>query len=191
MGTGMIGNAIRRTFFWMIIFGAVIITVKNFPDQFQEAATAYRNGNYTEAFRLWRKLAQRGDVAAQYNMGALYATGTGTETSEEEAHRWFLQAALSGNAEAQFETAKNYEFGRGVAVSMPDTIDWLRRSAQQGYTPAQIDLGLKYLTGNGLKKDLSVAETWFSRAVGADRKPQVLSGLDAATAVTGRPCDGC
>ena len=50
----MIRNAIKRTFFWAVIFAAVLITVKNFPDRFQEAATAYRNGDYQEALLLWR-----------------------------------------------------------------------------------------------------------------------------------------
>ena len=187
----MLRGAIRRTFFWMIIFGAVIITVKNFPDRFQEAAIAYRNGNYAEALQLWRKLAQQGDVAAQYNMGALYAAGEGADPSPEEAHKWFLFAAQSGNAAAQFEAAKNFEFGRGTEASLPEAINWLTKSAQQGYGPAQIDLGLKYLNGIGLKKNPSVAEAWFARATGPDRKPPIIYGLDAATAVTGRPCAGC
>jgi len=172
----MFGNAIRRTFFWMIIFGAVIITVKNFPDRFQEAATAYRNGDYVEAMTLWRKMAQKGDVAAQYNLGALYSAGEGTDASQEQAHKWFLLSAQAGNAAAQYEVAKNYEFGRGVDTSMPEAINWLRKSAQQGYTPAQIDLGLKYLNGKGLKKNESVAKGWFARATGPERKPPIIYG---------------
>jgi len=187
----MLRNTIRRIFFWSIIFGAVIITVKNFPDRFQEAAIAYRDGNYTEALALWRKMAQKGDVAAQYNVGALYRAGDGTNASPKAAHQWFVMAAKAGNAAAQYEAAKDFEYGRGVAASMPKAINWLRKSAQQGYTPAQIDLGLKFLTGNGLKQNNAVAQAWFARATGPDRKAPIIYGLDAATAVTGRPCDGC
>ena len=183
--------AFRRVFFWLFIFVVVVFTIKNLPDKFQEAAVAYRDGNYVEAMRLWRKMARKGDVAAQYNMGALYATGQGADRSDEQAHDWFFRAALAGNPAAQYETAKNFEFGRGVDASMPETINWLKKSAQQGYAPAQIDLGLKYLTGKGLARNVEVAQRWFERATGPDRKPPIIYGLNAASAVTGKPCDDC
>jgi hypothetical protein len=74
---------------------------------------------------------------------------------------------------------------------MPETINWLKKSAQQGYAPAQIDLGLKSLTGKGLARNVEVAQRWFERATGPDRKPPIIYGLNAASAVTGKPCDDC
>jgi len=187
----MFRKAISRSFFWLVIFGAVVLTVRNIPDPFQKAVSAYRNGDYVTALTQWHKLAQNGDVAAQYNLGALYASGRGANASYDMAHEWFLRAADSGNAAAQYEVAQDFEFGRGVAMSMPAALEWLRKSAHQGFVPAQIDLGLKYLNGTGVEKNQAVALSWFTRATGPDRMPPVIYGTDAAMAVTGKPCVDC
>ena len=48
-----------------------------------------------------RARADRGDAAAQFNLGFMYETGAGVPQDDREAVRWWRLAADQGNAEAQ------------------------------------------------------------------------------------------
>jgi TPR repeat protein len=39
---------------------------------------AYEEGKYTKAFREWQVLAEKGDVEAQFRLGAMFEKGKGT-----------------------------------------------------------------------------------------------------------------
>jgi len=181
----MLKKAIRRSFFWLAALGLLVFAVKQFPDQGQEAASAYRQGDYETAAAFWKKLARKGDKSAQYNLGALYANGQGVEKDAARAYTWFLKAAESGVPAAQYAVGKSYETGQGVAPSGPVGLMWIRESANQNYQPAQADMGLKYLTGQGVQKDPKKARFWLTQAAGGDRPAQVLS-FGAAPP----PCNG-
>ena len=53
-------------------------------------------------------------LAAQYDLGTLYATGTGTDANAFEAAKWIGKAAAAGHAEAQLDYAVILFQGRGV-----------------------------------------------------------------------------
>ena len=38
----------------------------------EDAEAAYKAGDYEEAFRLFKPLAEQGDLLAQYNLGLIY-----------------------------------------------------------------------------------------------------------------------
>lgn len=80
--------------------------------------TAYSN---LEALR---KLAQQGDPAAQFALGARYATGEEVPQSYAEACRWFSEAAERGNVTAQATLSSYYEAGRGVAPNLEKAYYW-------------------------------------------------------------------
>ena len=50
-------------------------------DDFDHGFTAYLGGNYTQSFRVWRPLAEAGEVEAQFGLGLLYAAGGRRATS--------------------------------------------------------------------------------------------------------------
>ena len=68
----------------------------------EEGAAAYRTGNYEQAFKLWRPLADRGNADAQYNLGLLYMNGQGVNKNDRQALFLFLDAAKQGHVEAQY-----------------------------------------------------------------------------------------
>lgn len=107
----------RRFIFWLIAIFIVFYAIKQVPDRYQMAASAFRKGNHTEAPALWGKMAKLGNAEAQYNLGALYAVGKGVEASDNKAYKWFLMAAENGIPAAQFEVGKALESGRGVSVN--------------------------------------------------------------------------
>ena len=81
--------------------------------------TAYRQGDYKAALQEWSALAQRGDDAAQYNLGVLYARGHGVGRNVIAAWTSFREAAARGYAPAQEALGNMYGYGIGVPLNYP------------------------------------------------------------------------
>ena len=80
----------------------------------QEAEFAYDRGDYTQAARLFRPLAEQGIASAQFNLGMMYAKGQGVPQDYQAALKWYRRAAEQGNASAQNNLGLMYERGRGA-----------------------------------------------------------------------------
>ena len=52
-------------------------------------STAFNRKDYATALRLWRPLAERGNAAAQSNLGVMYVTGRGVRKNNVLAYMWF------------------------------------------------------------------------------------------------------
>ena len=63
---------------------------------------AYEKGNYTEAFKIWKHLAEEGNADAQHNLGHLYAYGYGVLKDRGKAEKLFEKAAHQGLAISQY-----------------------------------------------------------------------------------------
>src|SRR5713226_4784854 len=71
-----------------------------------------------------RKLAEQGDPAAQFALGARYATGEEVKQDYTEAVRWFALAADRGHILAQATLGAYYWAGRGVSPDMTKAYFW-------------------------------------------------------------------
>jgi TPR repeat protein len=71
-----------------------------------------------------RKLAERGDPAAEFALGARYATGEEVKQDYTEAVRWFTQAADRGHIIAQATLGAYYWAGRGVSQDLTKAYFW-------------------------------------------------------------------
>ena len=71
-----------------------------------------------------RKVAEQGDPAAQFSLGARYATGEGVTQDYTEAVRWFTQAAEQGHILAQATLGAYYWAGRGVPQDLTKAYYW-------------------------------------------------------------------
>jgi hypothetical protein len=71
-----------------------------------------------------RKVAEHGDPAAQFSLGARYATGEGVTQDYTEAVRWFTQAAEQGHILAQATLGAYYWAGRGVPQDLTKAYYW-------------------------------------------------------------------
>src|SRR6185436_5722276 len=72
----------------------------------------------------YERAAQGGDDDAQFNLGALYASGVGRARSDEEAFRWFSRAADQGHSHAMLILAGLYASGRGIAKDNVKAYSW-------------------------------------------------------------------
>jgi putative methionine-R-sulfoxide reductase with GAF domain len=71
-----------------------------------------------------RKLADGGDPAAQFAIGARYATGENVKQDYAEAMRWFGMAAERGHIVAQDTLGAYYWAGRGVPKDVSKAYFW-------------------------------------------------------------------
>jgi len=127
------------------------------------AATALglgMSGNLAET----RSKAEKGEAAAQYQLGLACEFGRGLPTNLVEAAEWYREAAEQGFAEAQLRLGLCYEDGVGVAKSDLESVKWLRLAAENGCAAAQYSLSLNYEYGMGVETNHAEALKWLRRA---------------------------
>jgi len=119
--------------------------------------------DYAEAMK-YRKSADQGDAAAQYELGTMYENGHGVPKDYAEAMKWYRKAADQGNAGAQYKLGHMYHNGYGVPKDYAEAMKWYRKSVDQGNAGAQYGLGYMYENGHGVPKDYAEAMKWFRKA---------------------------
>lgn len=130
-------------------------------------------------FAAMRERAERGDVAAQRELGTLYGQGKGVARDFEQAQAWMEKAAAAGDAEAQYKAASALYGGFGIAADPLRAAGWFHKAADQGNARAQMMLGIVHLTGRGAPQDDAQAADWFRKAVAQNFGPaySFLAGM--------------
>jgi putative methionine-R-sulfoxide reductase with GAF domain len=77
-----------------------------------------------DSFEGMRKLGEQGDPAAQFSVGARYATGEDVRQDYAEAVRWFSMAAEQGHVVSQATLGAYYWAGRGVPQDLVKAYFW-------------------------------------------------------------------
>jgi len=153
--------------------------------QIKLANEFYSKKNYKEAIVWYRKAADQGNIAGQYNLGILYEKGLGVKTDLDQAISWYQIAANQNDKDAvthltnaqiklagQLYQAKNYK----EAVSLYRTL------AEQGNSVGQYNLGILYEKGLGVSTDVEQAKVWFQKAAyqgDADAVKKINGNIDA------------
>ena len=126
----------------------------------------YKEKEYTEAIKWFRKAAEQGHAKAQYDLGDCYShSGRGVDYDLVEAVKWFRKAAEQGYAKAQYRLGECYFHGNYCVKSdYAEAAKWYRRAAEQGDHSAQNMLAMLYEEGWGVKKDKIKAKYWARKA---------------------------
>lgn len=103
-----------------------------------DAAAAYRAGDYARAYQLTRAQAERGDRAAQNNLGVLYYAGIGAVRDYPQALHWFEVAALQGDLHARRHLASMFRQGLGTPKDDFRAFGWYDAARQSGH-PGALD----------------------------------------------------
>ena len=114
-----------------------------------------------------RRLAERGDAIAEYNLGLMYYAGQGVAQDYGQAIRLFREAAEQGDPPSQYSLGLAYENGQGVERDYVEAAASYRRAAEQGYVQAQGALGFMYGSGTEIPADYVQAYLWLSLAAAA------------------------
>lgn len=155
----------------LVLIGAALSSCSDAPD----ALKAFRNGNYAEASRLWRPLAEKGDPQAQNYLGILYQLGLGVDRDYALAFKWYHSAAVHGNADAQRNLGALYQQGQGTAQNNLWAYAWYYAAAHNGSVKAQdyIEAMSGKLTPNQQMKARGLVQAYLEPASAS--KPQGAS----------------
>lgn len=128
-------------------------------------------------FEKRRVKAMKGDVAAQFNVGLMYARGEGVTQNYKEAAKWLRNPAEQGYELAQLTLGEIYDSGKGVDQDYKEAASWYHMAAEQGNEMAQHRLGEMYAEGKGVRYSPRDAEKWLRKAAeGGNAKLQFELG---------------
>ncbi len=150
----------------LLVLVSLLISPANAQDyknaqDYIKAFKPYLRGDYASARHKFQRLAERGNVQAQYKLGLMYNNGEGVRQDFREAVMWFSRAAVQGYAPAQTSLGVKYEHGQGVKRSNREAVRWYRHGATQGHATAQYRLGRMYVLGRGARRNYTEAVAWF------------------------------
>jgi len=120
-----------------------MLHVARFPE-FATGTEQFKSPLSTAEAWVWLlRAAQAGSVEAQYDAGAILATGGDwgngpvVPVDLKAAVGWYRRAAEAGHAEAQFNLAAMLSEGEGCERDIVAAKEWLRWSLARGYTYAR------------------------------------------------------
>lgn len=125
-------------------------------------------------------MAHSGDVSAQIELAARYATGDEIQQDYRKAVNWYKEAAKTNDPEATYNLGLMYLFGEGVKKDQARALTLLKSAAELGSHDANILLGDAYAEGNlGLQQCSILAATHYLAAcpIGASRSIRCLGKL--------------
>jgi TPR repeat protein len=124
--------------------------------------------DYVGAVRIWRPLAERGDVNAQYNLGVMYDLGHGVPANKAEAALWYRRAAEKGMGPAMLNLgAIIVQYARSPADLVP-AYTWFRIAATRDAgvrVNAERNMGLlmQHMSYNQITRAEAAAHAWAPR----------------------------
>lgn len=93
-------------------------------------------GKVEEAAAIYRRLSDRGDLAARTRLAWMYEAGRGVPRDLGQAADLFESAATQGDAEAQFALSVMLRTGAGRAQDEQAADVWLNKAAEAGHQEA-------------------------------------------------------
>src|SRR6266542_3899463 len=102
------------------------------------------NEDERKAFEITKKLADKGNLEAQYKLALLYEKGDGIEYDLEKTFYYYQKAAENGFNMAQNDLAICYENGKGTKKNLEKAFCWYNRAAKNDLETAQYNLGNLY-----------------------------------------------
>lgn len=134
----------------------------------------------TRRLNMIEKQAEADDVEAQYKLGTMYLTGTGTAVDLKQSEQWLTRAAKKGHTKAQFKLGHLHYVELAEDGDMNTAFEWFSKAADSDYPPAYYYLGDMYATGSSVDRDYYKARNWYEKAREAGFSPalQALKELD-------------
>lgn len=118
-------------------------------------------------FRIFRTLAEDGNVPAMCEVANLYRIGHGTPTNHVQSVFWYRKAHEAKSPYGAFGLANAYRLGRGVERDIPRAVALFKEAEGKGVGGAAYELGEIYERGLLGKVDLAEAIRWHRRSLQA------------------------
>ncbi|WP_447412430.1 tetratricopeptide repeat protein, partial [Clostridium perfringens] len=85
-----------------------LIVWSRLSDPHRKGDAAFLAKNYSDAYELWKPLADSGSARAQYDLGLLYDHGFGVPNDHAKAVEWYRKSAAQGYAQAELNLGVMY-----------------------------------------------------------------------------------
>lgn len=132
--------------------------------QYAETQARFIKTTCPQKLDLYRHLANKGDAWAMYNLGVIYAKGSGVTQSDDEALTWYMFSAEKGNLDAYLALGKMYSDGAAFKPDFLAAFDWYIKAATAGDAGAQYTVASMYRKGLGTERDADQAVAWYKKA---------------------------
>lgn len=143
----------------------------DFPDAIERMAEAYLGDELglekdeKTALKLFKKAANLGNAAAQYNLGMAYACGYyGVTPDKDKALYWLKKSVKGENPSACLQVGLYYYYTVKTETAYKKAFELFTDAYNFGENEAIINIGLCYLQGNGVKEDKKEAVKCFKTA---------------------------
>ena len=114
----------------------------DYDEDFEDATDALEREDYKTAYKLFLRLAAKGDAEAQFSLGVLYDLGNGVPQNYKKALKWYRLSAEQGDVDAQNNLGLMYYEGKGVQQDNKEAVKWWRLAAGQRDEYAQYNLAM-------------------------------------------------
>lgn len=145
------------------------------PDEYNKRGDSfYSKAEYKEAFKNYKKAAQKNNGYAYYKIGILlkrnYITYFDLKSDEVECFKneetCFKKSAELNCQEGQNEIGKLYLEKKDYT----NAFNFFSKAAEQGNMESATNLGKLYYTGLGIGKDIQKATYWFNLSKNSDEE---------------------
>lgn len=99
--------------------------------------------NPEEAFKCYKKAAEKGDKDGQYYLAMCYINATGTECDDAQARQWLQKSAAQGN---QYAKARLADMDK-PAFNQPPTVSFIGFSPETSQANYSLDIGVNASNG--------------------------------------------
>lgn len=110
----------------------------------------YKDNNYLEAVKWYKKAAGQNSAYAMFVLGHIYCDCIGYKT---KALYWFRKAGQLGDSLSLWDLGYMYNSGDGVTENEKKAVEYFKKSASLGCDIAKYSLGCAYINGTGIEKD--------------------------------------
>lgn len=148
-----------------ILFTGLIILTSLSPAyaeklDFKSGWDLYQQGQFTEAFDVWKPLANAGDAQSQFNLAVLYERGRGVEADSTKAVYWNNRAV-----ELKYPPAlHNLALSLLTEKRNVEAVQYLLQAADRNFAASQYTLGKIHQFGIGTTKDPARAFQYIETA---------------------------
>jgi len=148
---------------WVAIAAFMLMAGASGAAPSDDAFAAYQKGDYKTALTLMRPLAEKGDVKAQYNLGAMYAIPSAfprITRRRPSGLRWPPTRATSlplSISRSFIKTAK-------ALPRLQEGDELFRLGAEKKSSTAEASIAAMYERGLGVTQDYKEAAKWFRLA---------------------------
>ena len=142
---------------------------------FNQASTAWDNGNLKKAYEFFLKAAENGDQSSQTNLGYFYDEGIYVERNFNKALYWYKKAYQQGDGSAASNIAINYK----LKNEFKKALWWFHKAVSLKDHDAFLEIGRLYESGLGVQKNTSKAICYYEQVINSGQYSTELTKEEA------------